>query len=94
MKKGDQYYIRIDTRTGSLKADKNTLEQHMAYLDKLAKDAELYGGSFNENSSKAGMIVFKARDFKTADNLCKNDPIIIAKLYTYKLYEWTILLTS
>lgn len=87
-----KYFIRFDFRLGVEKADQKTVERHLEYLKEMSKHVELLGGTFNE--SPGGLILLKAENRETADNYCKNDPVIASGYYGYKLVEWNVLIRS
>lgn len=91
MKNGEKYFVRIDSRREGTTPDEATLAQHMRYMKKLAAETTLIAGTFAEQPG--GMVIFHARDRASADEACRNDPIIIAGYYNYALFEWTVLLT-
>ncbi|MBF0544162.1 MAG: hypothetical protein HQM08_07005 [Candidatus Riflebacteria bacterium] len=92
MRKGDTYFVRVDKKIGEKKVDKNTFDEHLEYIKKLATEIELYAGGFAGVSG--GMIVFKARNLEEADFLCKKDPIVERSYYSYELQQWELLITS
>jgi len=92
MKPGDKYFVRIDKKLTENQTDKETFDAHIEYVKRMSSETELYAGGFKGVSG--GMIIFKAKNFLSADTMCKNDPIVVNKYYDYELHEWDILLTS
>ncbi len=92
MKKGDKLFARIDYRNKDKEFGPNDFKEHIDYLQKVARERFFLGGGFE--NTKGGMIIFKAHDLKEAKKIAENDPIIKRGLYTYKIYEWNLVLLS
>ncbi|TDO73407.1 YCII-related domain-containing protein [Halanaerobium saccharolyticum] len=90
--KGDKLFVRIDYRENNKEFTTNDFEKHFNYLKKVAGERYFIGGGFE--NEKGGMIVFKANNLKEAKEIAENDPLIKKSLYTYKIYEWNLLLLS
>lgn len=90
MKKNENYFVRIDYKALCEKPASEILEKHIAYLSEISKETEFYGGGFLSNPG--GMIIFQADDFKSAEEICDNDPIIKSGYYQYILHQWKIVL--
>ena len=92
MKKGDRLFVRIDHRIPENKFEPNDFEGHVKYLQGVAAERFFVGGGFV--NSLGGMILFKAKDFEEAKEICDNDPLILKSLYTYDLHEWDLVIVS
>lgn len=92
VKKGDKLFIRIDYRNEENEFGPTDFEDHIDYLKSVASERYFIGGGFK--NEKGGMIVFKAKDFEEAKRIADNDPLIKKDLYTYKLYEWELVIVS
>lgn len=88
--KDDLLFVRIDSKVEGQVLSEEEYEAHISYLQKISSERYFKGGSFNDG----GMIVFEAKNFETADDISKNDPIILNKKYTYQLKQWKVLLES
>lgn len=92
MKKGDKLFVRIDYRNNDEEFGTKDFEDHIDYLKEVAVERFFIGGGFEKE--KGGMIIFKANNLAEAEEIAKNDPIIKRGLYTYKIYEWSLVLLS
>lgn len=92
MEKGDKLFIRIDYRNEKNDFGPTDFEDHINYLKGVASERFFIGGGFQKE--KGGMIVFEAKDFVEAKRIADNDPLIKKDLYTYKLYEWELVIIS
>jgi uncharacterized protein YciI len=92
MKVGEKYFVRIDEKTTSSPPDDATRAAHFEYLKKLSTLTTLFGGGFD--NIPGGMIIFTAENIHDAKSKCEIDPVISKGFYSYRLYEWTVQLTS
>ncbi len=92
MKKGDKLFVRIDYRNDKKDFESSDFEDHIEYLEGVAKERTFLGGGFEKENG--GMIIFKAKNIEEAKNIANNDPLIKRELYTYKLYEWNLAIIS
>lgn len=92
VEKGDKLFVRIDYRNNNKKFETNDFDDHIDYLEKIAAERFFIGGGFE--NKKGGMIIFKAKNLKEAKKIAKKDPLIKKALYTYKIYEWNLVLLS
>lgn len=91
MKKGDKLFVRIDSKIGGSKVLKCDFQDHIEYLEKIAIDRRFLGGGFENRLG--GMIVFEANNLEEAKRIADDDPLIKRRIYSYKIYEWNIVLS-
>lgn len=92
MKKGDKLFVRFDRRIENQKFGESDFNDHIKYLENIAKDRYFVGGGF-ENSI-GGMILFEADSLEEAKCISDNDPLIKRQLYSYDIYEWRLVIVS
>jgi len=92
MKTGEKYFVRIDQKLSGDPVGKSVFDSHIEYVRRLAAETTLYAGGFK--GVQGGMLIFKAKNLVDADAMCKGDPIMAGGFYTYKLHEWSLLITS
>lgn len=92
MKKGDKLFVRIDYKNPDLNSSHQDFEEHVEYLNTIARERYFVGGGFN--NTKGGMIIFEAKDIKEAKEIAENDPLIKRSFFTYELYEWELFILS
>lgn len=92
MNKGDKLFVRIDYRNNDVEFGPKDFEDHLRHLENVAKNRLFMGGGFE--GEKGGMIIYRAKNIEEAKEIADNDPIIKKGLYTYKMYEWKLVIVS
>ena len=92
MKKKSKLYVRIDSRNEGKSATNQDFEDHMLFVNTLAKERYFVGGDFS--SVDGGMILLEAKNIEEARAILQADPIIERGLYTFDLYEWNLIVMS
>lgn len=92
MKKGDKLFVRIDHKNPNLNSTTEDFEDHVKYLQQVAKERYFRGGGFN--NIKGGMIIFEAKDIHEARIIAEKDPLIKKNFYSFDLYEWELFILS
>lgn len=92
MEKGDKLFVRIDSRISEREFGKTDFRDHIEYLEGIAKERYFLGGGFENRLG--GMIIYEAINLEEAKKVADNDPLIKRNLYTYELYEWSLVLLS
>ncbi|GAA0179567.1 hypothetical protein SH2C18_24120 [Clostridium sediminicola] len=92
MKKGNILYVRTDYKIDGAKVTKLDFEDHLKYLEDIAKERFFMGGGFTKKLG--GMIVFEANNIEEAEKISNGDPLISRKLYRYELVEWEMVILS
>ena len=85
-------YVRTDYKIDGKLTSKSDFDDHIKYLNSVAKERFFMGGGFNDRTG--GMIVFEASDIDEARKISDNDPVINRGLYRYELVEWEMVLLS
>lgn len=92
MKQGNILYVRADYKVEGAKVTKSDFEDHLRYLEGIAKERFFMGGGFTEKPG--GMIIFEAQDITEAKKISDGDPLIFRSLYRYELTEWEMVILS
>ena len=92
MKAGNILYVRTDYKVGGAKVKKSDFEEHLKYLEGVAKERFFMGGGFTEKSG--GMIIFEAKDKAEAKKIADGDPLVSRNLYRYDLVEWEMVIMN
>ena len=92
MKKGDKLYVRIDYRVGEKSLSDQDFQDHLAYVDNVARERFFIGGGFT--NTDGGMILFEAEDYEEARKIAQNDPLMERGLYRYELFAWDLVVLS
>jgi len=92
MKKGNILYVRTDYKIDGAKVTKLDFEDHLRYLEGIAKERFFMGGGFTEKPG--GMTIFEAKDIAEAKKVSNGDPLISRNLYRYDLTEWEMVILS
>ncbi len=92
MKKGDKFFVRVDSKIEGSKLSLKDFDDHIEYLSRIASERDFIGGGFS--NVPGGMIVFKARDLIEAKEIADNDPLMKRNLYRYEFFEWDIFILS
>ena len=87
----EKLFVRIDTKVGSEKLTASDYEDHKSYLEKVSTERYFRGGGFK---GSGGMIIFAASSYEEADQIAKNDPIIVNNKFSYQLEEWEVVIKS
>lgn len=67
--------------------DKEILEVHISYLNKLIEKEQIYAkGPFTDHSG--GLIIYRANSYEEAKELAENDPAIVEGSRRLTLKEW------
>lgn len=88
IKKGSILYTRIDKPIGEKKPTFQDFQDHLNYVQNIAKERYLLGGGFS--NSDGGLILFKAENFEEAQAIAQNDPIIERGFYECDIFEWKL----
>ena len=92
MKKGSKLYVRIDYRVGQKDFTNQDFQDHLAYVENVARERYVIGGGFS--NTDGGMIVFEAKDFEEAQTIAQNDPLMERGFYRYELFAWDLVVLS
>lgn len=92
MKKGDKLFVRIDYLVEGKDLSSDDFDKHIKYLSNISDERYFLGGGFSNKNG--GMIIFKAENMDEAKKIADNDPVIKARVYTYELNEWDLVLLS
>lgn len=92
MKKGTVLYIREDYRVEGVEITEKDFQDHIAYLEKIAKERYLLCGGFTEKAG--GMIIFEASSKAEALKIASGDPLIARKLFTTDITPWEMLVVT
>jgi uncharacterized protein len=70
------------------------LKAHLEYQISLEKQGVMYGAGPaslpGESAPAFGLIIIRAKTFEEAKSIADNDPMTIAGVRTYKLYQWSL----
>lgn len=70
------------------KMTKAVVERHVERLRRLDDEGKMeYCGVFKGYPGVAGMVILRAQSREEAEELCKQEPLVIEGFATYKLYE-------
>jgi uncharacterized protein len=92
MKKDSKLYVRIDYRVGEKNFTDQDFQDHLAYVETVARQRYFIGGGFT--NTDGGMILFEAENFEEAQKIAQNDPLIERSLYRYELFAWDLVVLS
>ena len=92
MKKGSKLYVRIDYRIEGKSITDQDFQDHLAYVENVARERYFIGGGFS--NADGGMIVLESKGIEEAQKIAQNDPIIERGLYRYELFEWDLVVLS
>ena len=92
MKKGDKFFVRIDSKIEGNKTSPKDFNDHIEYLSRVASNRYFIGGGFSNTAG--GMIIFEAKNLVEAKEVADNDPLIKRNLYKYELFEWDLVILS
>lgn len=92
MKKGSKLYVRIDRRIEGKDISDQDFQDHLAYVENIAKERYFIGGGFS--NIDGGMLVLEAENLEEAQELARKDPLIEKSLYRYELYIWDLVVLS
>ena len=92
LKKGSKLYVRIDSKNEDKNATNQDFNDHMCFVNNLAKERHFIGGSFS--GVDGGMIILEAKSIEEARKCLQKDPIIERGLYNFELYEWELVVLS
>lgn len=92
MKKGSRLYVRIDHRVEEKNLTDQDFQDHMAYVENVARERYFIGGGFS--NADGGMTLYKAENFEEAQKIAQNDPLIERGLYRYELFAWDLVVLS
>ena len=90
--KGNKLYVRIDKKVKGKRATNQDYDDHMAFVEALAKERYFVGGNFS--GVDAGMVLLSAESLNEAQSIISKDPIIERGLYQFELYEWNLIVLS
>jgi uncharacterized protein YciI len=72
----------------------NHLKAHLEYQISLEKQGIMYGAGPaalpGESAPAFGLIIIRAKTLQEAQRIADNDPLTIAGVRTYKLYQWSM----
>ena len=91
-KKGRILYVRIDYKTGEKEMTNQDFEDHLTYVNNIAKERFFLGGGFG--NIDGGMILLEAGSLEEAQKIAHNDPIIERGLYRCDVYKWELVVLS
>ncbi len=92
MKIGNVLYVRTDYKIDGANVTRVDFEDHLRYLEGIAKERFFMGGGFT--IKPGGMIIFEAKDIAEAKKISNGDPLISRNLYRYDLTEWEMVVLS
>lgn len=92
MKRGNILYVRTDIKIDGAKISKQDFEDHLQYLEGVARERFFMGGGYVKKPG--GMIVFEAKGTEEAKKIVNGDPLISRNLYRYDLTEWEMVIVS
>ena len=92
LKKGTRLYVRIDYRVDGKDFTNQDLQDHLAYVEGIARERYFIGGGFS--NADGGMCLFEAENFEEAQQIAHNDPIIEKNLYQCDIFEWELVVLS
>ncbi len=92
MKKGDKLYVRIDYRVGEKNYTDQDYQDHLAYVENIARERYFVGGGFS--NTDGGMLLLEAENIEEAQKIVQNDPIVKRGYYRYELFEWDLVVLS
>jgi len=82
----------MDYRVGEEDMTHLDIQDHLAYVEKVAGERFFLGGGFS--NIDGGMCLFEAKDFEDAQSFARNDPIIGKGFYRCDIYEWDLAVLS
>lgn len=92
MKKGDKLFVRIDYRVEGKNFTDQDFQDHLAYVENVARERYFIGGGFS--NTDGGMTLLEAENFEEAQKIAQNDPLMARGLYRYELFEWDLVVLS
>lgn len=92
MKKDSILYVRIDYRVEGKNFTDQDFQDHLAYVENVAKERYFIGGGFS--NIDGGMILFEAENFEEAQKVALNDPLMKRGIYRFELFVWDLVVLS
>lgn len=97
LKEGSTLYVRIDYKVGEKQETEQDGQDCMEYLQNIAKERYLIAGLIGNMEMECvdgAMILFEAKDFKEAQEIANNDPIIQKGFYRCEVHQWNVMFLS
>ncbi len=92
LKKGSKLFVRIDYRVEGKKLTDKDFQDHLTYVENVAKERYFIGGGFS--NTDGGMIILKAENIEEAQKIAQNDPLVERGIYRYDLFAWDLVVLS
>ncbi|MFZ2539628.1 MAG: YciI family protein [Oscillospiraceae bacterium] len=92
IKKDSILYARMDYRVVGKDLTDKDFQDHLSYVNSIAKERYLLGGGFS--NTDGGMILFEAKNFDDAQSIADNDPIIKRGIYRCEIFVWELKVLS
>ena len=90
--KGEKLFIRIDRKAEETTMTDQDFQDHLAYVEKLARERYLLGGGFS--NTDGGMLLFEAENIDEARKISNSDPIIERGFYKCEVFEWELVVLT
>lgn len=92
IKRGSRLYVRIDHRVIEEKLSEQDFQDHLSYVENVAKERYFAGGGFS--NTDGGMIIFEADNYEEAHKITVNDPLVERGIYRFELFIWDVVVLS
>lgn len=92
IKKGSILYARVDSKVEGKELSKQDFQDHLNYVENIAKERYLLGGGFS--NIDGGMLLYEAINIEEAQKVAQSDPIIERGIYQCDVYEWKLVILS
>lgn len=80
------YVMMIEKTKSYNRLTKAAVERHVARLEELDNQGHLeLAGVFKGYPGVAGMYILRAESYEAAEELCKQEPLVVEGFATYKL---------
>ncbi|WP_320673915.1 YciI family protein [Prochlorococcus sp. MIT 1341] len=83
------------TRELSSQSRRKHIDMHIIWIKRMqSKGIQIYSGYLTDHKQTpggGGLLIFKAKSFSEAKKIIEKDPMISAKLVTWKLHEWNLI---
>ena len=80
------YVMFVERGKSYNKMTKVVVERHVANIEKLDNNGQLeLCGAFKGYPGVAGMLILRAGSYEEAEEICKQEPLVVEGYATYKL---------
>ena len=94
IKKDCKLYVRIDYKICGKALSNKDFQEHLAYVQNIAKERYFIGGGFTNSNEVGGIVIFEAKNLEEAQEIFRKDPIIEKGFYRCEIFEWKVAVIS